>query len=238
MAKLYVSNRDESVRMFSSRILERFTHVHHTIPLVIFVPVVCYSLFLAYGEGMRLGRGVLLYVGGIAIWSLAEYVVHRFGFHVSRNAEVQVLESIGRLGPGQAALSALSNWQQLRYFLAHGVHHTHPNDSTRLVMPPIVSVPLAVVFYWLLRILLGPVDMLPSFAGLVTGYLIYDMIHYSVHHVRPRTPIGRYLKKHHFRHHFQDPSRNFGVSSPIWDVALGTLNHAASEQEPEAESAV
>ncbi len=238
MARLYVSNRDESVRMFSNRFLERFTHVHHTIPLVIFVPVTCYSLFLAYREGMWLSRGVLLYLAGIAIWSLTEYLVHRFGFHVSRNAELQVLDSIGRLARGQAALSALSSWQQLRYFLAHGVHHTHPSDSSRLVMPPIVSIPLAVVFYWLLRTLLGPVDMLPSFAGLVTGYLIYDMIHYSVHHVRPRTPVGRYLKKHHFRHHFQDPSRNFGVSSPVWDLALGTLNHSASERQPEAERAV
>jgi len=212
--------------------------VHHTIPLVIFVPVTCFSLFLAYRGGMSLGRGVLLFLVGIAIWSLTEYLVHRFGFHVGRDAEAQVLESIGRLDPGQAALSALSNWQQFHYFLAHGVHHTHPNDSTRLVMPPIVSIPLALVFFWILRGLLGPVDMLPTFGGLVTGYLIYDMVHYSVHHVRPRTPIGRYLKKHHFRHHFQDPSRNYGVSSPVWDIALGTFNNSASERGPEAERVV
>ncbi len=47
------------------------------------------------------------------------------------------------------------------------------------------------VFYRLHRMLLGPVDILPSFAGLVAGSLIYDMIHYAVDHVRPRTPIGR-----------------------------------------------
>jgi sterol desaturase/sphingolipid hydroxylase (fatty acid hydroxylase superfamily) len=103
-------------------------------------------------------------------------------------------------------------------------------------MPPIVSVPLAVLFYWIFKTTFGPVDMLPAFAGLVVGYLFYDMTHYAVHHVRPRTRIGRFLKKHHFRHHYMDPTKNYGVSSPAWDVVMGTLNRTVGgDVSPEAE---
>ncbi|UCD25382.1 MAG: sterol desaturase family protein [Gemmatimonadota bacterium] len=238
MAKLYVSNKDESVRMFRSGALESFTHVPHWLPLLLYIPVVAGALFLTFREDMGLGRAVLLFVAGLIIWSIAEYVVHRFGFHVSRDAEEKVQDTIDGLAADQSALRAIGNFEQLRYFLAHGVHHTHPNDSKRLVMPPVVSIPLAVLFYFLFKLAFGPVDMLPAFAGLVTGYLVYDMTHYAVHHVRPRTRIGRYLKKHHFRHHYMDPRKNYGVSSPFWDVVMGTMNRAVgSDTEPGSEQA-
>jgi 4-hydroxysphinganine ceramide fatty acyl 2-hydroxylase len=230
MAKLYVSNKDESVRMFKSDMLERFTHVHHTVPLLLFVPVVAYMLYATQRAGMGVGRAVLLFMSGVAIWTIAEYVVHRFGFHVSRDAEIKVQDTVEGLKSEQPVLAAIGELEQLRYFLAHGVHHTHPNDTKRLVMPPVVSVPLAIVFYWIFRVAFGPVDMLPAFAGLVTGYLFYDMTHYAVHHIRPRTRLGRYLKKHHFRHHYMDPEKNYGVSSPFWDVVWGTLNRTAGAE--------
>jgi sterol desaturase/sphingolipid hydroxylase (fatty acid hydroxylase superfamily) len=238
MAKLYVSNKDESVRMFRSSLLEPFTHVHHTVPLFLYIPVVAWMLIRTYREGMDIGRAVLLFAAGMIIWSIAEYVVHRFGFHVSREAEERVQDTIDDLAADQSALAAIGSFEQLRYFLAHGVHHTHPNDSKRLVMPPVVSIPLAILFYWLFRLTFGPVDTLPAFAGLVTGYLFYDMTHYAVHHVRPRTRIGRYLKKHHFRHHYMDPRKNFGVSSPLWDVVWGTMNRAVGgDRDPSSEQA-
>lgn len=236
MAKLYVSNKDESVRMFRNDFLELFTHVHHTVPLILFVPVVAYMLYRTYQQGMGLGQAAILFVVGLLIWTVAEYTVHRFGFHVSRDAEVKVQESVEQLGESDPALPAIGNWEQLRYFLAHGVHHTHPNDSKRLVMPPVVSVPLAVLFYLIFRAVFGPINMLPAFAGLVVGYLFYDMTHYAVHHVRPRTRLGRYLKKHHFRHHYMDPTKNYGVSSPAWDVVMGTLNRSVGgDVSPESE---
>ncbi|UCG89437.1 MAG: sterol desaturase family protein [Gemmatimonadota bacterium] len=238
MAKLYVSNKDESVRMFRSDVLERFTHVHHTVPLILFVPLVALMLFLTYRQGMGIGRATLLFAVGVAIWSIVEYVVHRFGFHVSREAEIKVQDTVDELDPEQPALAAITGLEQLRYFVAHGVHHTHPNDTKRLVMPPIVSVPLAILFYWIFKAVFGPVDMLPAFAGLVTGYLLYDMTHYAVHHVRPQTRLGRYLKKHHFRHHYMDPRKNYGVSSPIWDIVWGTLNRTVgAETGPDSEEA-
>ena len=48
------------------------------------------------------------------------------------------------------------------------------------------------------------------------------MIHYHVHHHKPRTPVGRKLRELHMRHHFQDHERGFGVSAPYWDHVFGT----------------
>ena len=44
--KNYVSNEDKSAKMFDSDFMEFFTHIHPSLPLVIYVPVVAYSLYL------------------------------------------------------------------------------------------------------------------------------------------------------------------------------------------------
>jgi dihydroceramide fatty acyl 2-hydroxylase len=62
-----------------------------------------------------------------------------------------------------------------------------------------------------------------AFAGLVGGYLAYDTTHYLTHHSAGQTALGRYQKKRHFRHHYYDSTRNFGVSSPLWDAIWGTM---------------
>jgi dihydroceramide fatty acyl 2-hydroxylase len=59
-------------------------------------------------------------------------------------------------------------------------------------------------------------------AGFLAGYLAYDMIHYHVHHHRPKTWVGRKLRELHMRHHFQDDERGFGVSAPYWDHVFRT----------------
>src|SRR3712207_7058388 len=44
------------------------------------------------------------------------------------------------------------------HWIIHGVHHDHPNDPLRLVMPPSVSVPLAILFYLGFAAVLGTPD--------------------------------------------------------------------------------
>ena len=103
-----------------------------------------------------------------------------------------------------------------------GVHHDHPNDPMRLVMPPSASVPLALLFYGLFWVMLGGDAATAFTAGFLAGYLAYDMVHYAVHHHVPRTAVGRRLRELHMRHHFQDDERGFGVSAPYWDRVFGT----------------
>jgi sterol desaturase/sphingolipid hydroxylase (fatty acid hydroxylase superfamily) len=108
------------------------------------------------------------------------------------------------------------------HFLVHGIHHAYPRDSTRLVMPPLVSLPLAGLFYLMFKGLIAPFHQ-PVWVGFVAGYVGYDMIHYAVHHMNLTSKLGRHLKKHHMHHHFVNPDRAFGVSNPLWDRIFATL---------------
>ncbi len=71
-------------------------------------------LFVA---GARAGQGALelvgLWLAGFAIWTFSEYWLHRLVFHWD---------------PDNAIGHRL-------HFIIHGVHHDHPNDKMRLVMP-------------------------------------------------------------------------------------------------------
>jgi sterol desaturase/sphingolipid hydroxylase (fatty acid hydroxylase superfamily) len=106
--------------------------------------------------------------------------------------------------------------------MIHGVHHEHPGDPRRLVLPPVLSVPFAVLFYVAFRMTLGAGLGAAVMAGFVAGYLAYDMVHFAVHHHRPRSRIGRLFHEHHMRHHFEDEHRGYGVSAPWWDVVFRT----------------
>jgi sterol desaturase/sphingolipid hydroxylase (fatty acid hydroxylase superfamily) len=209
MPQHYVSKKNESLRMFRSDFLEFFSHVHPATPHVIFLPVVGYMIYVsATRQGLGSSAMVLLFLAGVLIWTLAEYTMHRWIFHY---------EPKSRIG------------KQL-HFMLHGVHHDYPNDATRLVMPPAVSVPLAVIFYSSFLLLFG--RFAPAlFAGFVAGYLCYDTIHYATHHFSMRGRIWQRVKKHHLRHHYQDDHAGFGVSSPLWDHIFRTHEARAARRD-------
>src|SRR5919201_674610 len=118
--------------MFKSGLLDRFTRVHHLVPVVIYAPVIVWLLMLGVG---RLGvvTAALLALAGYAAWTLAEYWIHRVIFHFEP----------------EKGLGARLHW------MIHGVHHDHPNDPLRLVMPPAASIPLAVVVVGVLFLVFG-----------------------------------------------------------------------------------
>jgi hypothetical protein len=206
--------------MFRSDFLERFTHVHPLVPHLLFVPVIVVSLWLS---GAGLGVTALLFLAGMLMWTFVEYMMHRFVFHAPDHVMEETHDIVASLQPGEAVVPKLPTFRHTFYFIAHGVHHDYPSDSSRLVMPPGVSVPLAVVFWFLFSWAFGPTFSPGLFAGFVFGYLIYDSIHFAVHHFAVPTQAGRYLKRSHHRHHFLDPDEDYGVSSPLWDVVMGTL---------------
>jgi sterol desaturase/sphingolipid hydroxylase (fatty acid hydroxylase superfamily) len=185
--------------MFQSPLLDRFTRVHPVVPVLIYAPVI--AVLLVWGaERTGAWNAVGLVMGGYAVWTLTEYWLHRVVFHFEP----------------EDGFGAKLHW------MIHGVHHDHPNDPLRLVMPPSASVPLALGFAGLFWLTLGGHWFMPFLAGFLAGYLAYDMIHYHVHHHRPRTWVGRRLRELHMRHHFQDDERGFGVSAPYWDHVFGT----------------
>jgi len=211
MAKKFVSNKDVTVRMFKSDFMESLSRVHPSVPLIIFVPVILYMLYLSVFD---FKIGVLSIVGlvvfGLFIWTITEYLLHRFVFHWELKSELGA-----RI-----------------HFIFHGVHHDYPSDSRRLVMPPSVSIPLATLFYFLFSFLIGNIFVLPFFAGFLTGYLFYDITHYAVHHFNMHSKFWLAIKNHHIKHHYQDPDKGYGVSSPIWDYIFRT--HYISKEEQKA----
>jgi hypothetical protein len=221
----FVSNRDESCRMFRNGALEKLSHVHPAVPHILYVPLIAVTLWIALGSGRALADVALLFVGGALFWSLTEYVIHRFLFHPPQWIEDDTRRIISQLPAGRPVMPEMPTFRHKFYFLVHGVHHDFPNDSSRLVMPPSVSIPLAIVFFFAFRAVLGAAGI-AAFAGFVAGYLAYDTTHYLTHHGATRTALGRFQRKRHFRHHYADSTKDYGVSSPLWDGVFGTLGRS------------
>ena len=198
-----VRSRSDELRasppMFDSGFMDRFTRVHPAVVPAIFLPVVAVFAYLAFAE-IRTYEVIGLIVVGYVTWTLVEYWLHRVVFHFEP----------------EAGLGARLHW------MMHGVHHEHPNDPLRLVMPPSASIPLGLAFAALFQVLLSNGAACGLSAGFFAGYLAYDMTHYAVHHRTPKGPVGRKLRELHMRHHFQDDTTGFGVSAPWWDYVFGT----------------
>jgi 4-hydroxysphinganine ceramide fatty acyl 2-hydroxylase len=202
--------------------MERLSAVHPAVPHLLYLPLIGAMLWTGAAAGRPAASLARLFGAGVLVWTLVEYVIHRFVFHPPRHIEDDTRRILSGLAHGEPAMPALPTWRHRFYFLVHGVHHDFPSDSRRLVMPPSVSVPLAMIFYVVFYIGLGAAT--PAvFAGFVTGYLCYDTIHYFTHQGATRGVIGRWQRRYHFRHHYVDSSSGFGVSSPLWDLALGTF---------------
>ena len=196
----YTSLKNETVRMFKSDFVEFFSRVHPATPLVLYLPLIIASLYFAFSYGrLSILPIAEFFALGLIVWTLLEYIIHRYAFHY---------EPTTRIG-------------KQFHFIVHGVHHDYPNDAKRLVMPPAVSVPLAVFFYVLFFFLFG--NSAPAiWAGFAGGYVCYDSIHYAIHHFPMKSsPLNR-LKQHHLRHHYHDDHSGYGVSSPLWDYIFRT----------------
>jgi dihydroceramide fatty acyl 2-hydroxylase len=201
MAHERTARLSASPPLFGNRFLDFFSRIHPVMPALIFLPVVAAMIWLGADRGQSAVELPLLVLGGLAIWTLTEYWLHRLVFH---------WEPDHPLG-------------KRLHFIIHGVHHDHPNDRLRLVMPPAASIPLAALFFGLFVLVFGTPAAYPLFAGLILGYLAYDYMHYHLHHHTPRTRTGKRLREQHMRHHFQDHRYGYGVSSPLWDVVFRTL---------------
>jgi sterol desaturase/sphingolipid hydroxylase (fatty acid hydroxylase superfamily) len=185
--------------MFESRFLDFFSRVHPAVPVLIFVPVIAALAVLSLQRESVLVT-LALAAGGYGIWTLFEYWLHRVVFHFEP----------------EDGLGARMHW------IIHGVHHDHPNDPMRLVMPPAVSVPIAGLVFLAFYGAFGLHSAAALGAGFYAGYLVYDMMHYYLHHFRPHGRLGRFLRERHMRHHFQDHTRGFGISAPYWDEVFQT----------------
>lgn len=201
MKKNYVSNSSESVRMFKSDFMEALSKVHWTVPLYVFIPIIGFLCYWAFTHTtVTIGGFFGLMVAGLAFWTFAEYILHRYVFHFVPKAA----------------------WALRIHFIFHGVHHDYPSDAKRLVMPPSASIPMATILFLLFNWVLPEGYIFSFFPGFLIGYLVYDISHYAIHHFNFKGGMWKAIKQHHMLHHYQDPSKGYGVSSPIWDKVFGS----------------
>jgi dihydroceramide fatty acyl 2-hydroxylase len=188
-----------SPRLFENPLLDKLSRVHWTVPLYVYAPVIAVLACLSFtyiSVAAAIGCMLLGYIG----WTLIEYFGHRYLFH---------WEFPGQFG-------------KRLHFLIHGVHHDHPSDPLRLVMPVLLSGPILLAAFGFISLVFGFPLTWPVLAGFTAGYLAYDMVHYHVHHREPTTRFGRLLRRVHMLHHFRDHDRGFGVRAPWWDYVFGT----------------
>ena len=200
---------DTPIRLFKSDFLEWFTHISPVVLLVVFLPIIGFFLWRSARPNQGIGWWHVLtsFAIGLLIWPLVEYLLHRFVFHFSPKNPSERMKRV--------------------LFLMHGVHHAQPREKSRLVMPPVVSIPLAAIFYALFLGVVGSLLKLPNyvdgiFAGFMLGYVIYDMTHYSLHHFSFKGEYFVKLRRHHMAHHFKTHNQRFGVSTWFWDDVFRT----------------
>jgi dihydroceramide fatty acyl 2-hydroxylase len=199
-----------SPRLFKNPVLDKLSRIHWTFPLV-FLFLVALLLWESAHE-LSFGAVVICVLIGYAMWTLCEYLVHRYVFHWEF--------------PGAISEDV--------HFLIHGIHHVHPSDPLRLVMPPLMSAPIVALAWVVISLVFGAPLKFPVMAGFLMGYVIYDELHYHLHNRRPRTRLGAWLRWAHMVHHFRDPERGFGVSAPYWDYVFGTAHHSREKSDAAA----
>ena len=143
---------------------------------------------------------LVAFVGGFALWGLFEYLLHRFAMHHLH---------------GRGIMSR----EHLEHHVAAGwtFSTTHLLSWAGMLLVGFVAwMPLG----WLL---VGPAVGLAAAIGWAVGYFFYEYEHMASHRKAPRTRYQRWLRKHHFHHHFGHPMSNHGVTVPWWDRVFGTL---------------
>jgi len=190
--------------IFDTPFLEFFTKTSWYMIPIIWVPFVLYLIHMAYVYDMlTIPQIIYSFFIGLIIWSLMEYFLHRFVFHIDEN-----------LPNNKIAI--------FLHYTLHGIHHAFPMDEHRLVFPPILATILIKLFYMLFRLLFDEFGA-GFFAGTITGYICYDLTHYFLHHITPSSKYFKFLKKYHIMHHYKDPELGFGVSQHFWDWVFDTM---------------
>lgn len=101
----------------------------------------------------------------------------------------------------------------------HRQHHVDPLGFASLpfFVPPLFLAVLAAIFALVVP---GTVACLLT-GAIGSGYAAYGLSHFTIHHARFRgRRARRWAARHHIHHHH--PECNFGVTSALWDVILGS----------------
>ncbi|KAM4553446.1 fatty acid 2-hydroxylase isoform 2-T2 [Fundulus diaphanus] len=211
---------DRPIRLFGNPFMEAATKTSWYWVPVVWLPLVfylcwhCYATLAKGNTRLELTSNFsipvhkymfpILFVIGWVLWTLMEYCIHRFVFHMKPPAHNYYLITL--------------------HFLLHGQHHKSPFDGSRLVFPPGLASLMVGLFYMTLCKTLPETLGVSVFVGGLCGYVVYDMIHYYLHYGSPKRGSYLYgLKAYHVKHHFEHQRSGFGITTTFWDHPFDTV---------------
>ena len=131
-----------------------------------------------------------------------------------------VMTPLGMISASELFIGGVVAWTLVEYlahrFVLHGwaptehrMHHADPDE------------PVLTVFWqiWASFALVYLITDGAFIAGALAGYAWYLFVHHCTHHAVGFLPPS--LLKHHKNHH-RFASRNYGVSTTLWDHVFGT----------------
>jgi sterol desaturase/sphingolipid hydroxylase (fatty acid hydroxylase superfamily) len=137
---------------------------------------------------------------GLVAWSLIEYVIHSW---------------LGHLPRGRILISS-----------EHLKHHASILYFTPLALKVRGALPVLGVLLALVGLPCGLGAGLGFVCAVALGWTAYEWLHQSIHVKGPTNRYSRWAARHHLHHHCTRPNRNYGVTTPIWDIVLGTYEPA------------
>ena len=203
--KVTTEHHRGSATIFKNPFLESLTRTSLTQNIIVYGSVIAFLIYYAIAvRGIDALTFVGFFVFALFIWTLAEYLLHRYLFHwISDNKFVKRF-----------------------HFIMHGSHHLYPRDTERLLMPPVPGLIMAsalfLIFYAIFSLLGYGNYTWAFFPGFFLGYLLYSFLHRATHVMKPPKRF-KYIWKHHSLHHYKYPNKAFGVSTPFWDHVFGTM---------------
>jgi len=136
------------------------------------------------------------FVAGASLWTLLEYIIHRFGGH-----ERRLGESVSR---------------------EHLMHHARPDQFSTTAKKLALAVPVLTVLFALVTLVADAGIAAALTAGTGVCWTSYEMLHRATHVRGPTNVYGTWARRHHLAHHFGNPRMNHGVTTPLWDIVFGT----------------
>ena len=148
-------------------------------------------------------------LAGAFLWTLGEYVLHRFAMHELGGRGILSREHL------EHHVTAAWTWSPILLLAWFGV----------LLTGFLGWLPIG----WLLG---GPAVGVGLGTGWVVGYFFYEFQHVRSHIRPPANAYGSFVRRHHFHHHFGHPMANHGVTTPLWDRVFGTYEAPAKVRVP------
>lgn len=193
-----IDSSPQRIRLFKSERLEKLTLMSPRVFAGTWGVLLPLIAWVGWGTAAPM-TGLGLVAGGLLFWTLFEYAMHRYLFHLKIDQPI-------------------AKWM---VFVIHGNHHENPGDPLRDLMPLSVSLPVSALVWSTCVMLFGPAGTW-AFLGWLAGYVIYDGVHYACHHREMRGTLGSALKRHHMRHHHVDDTGNYAITAIFWDRVLGS----------------